>query len=52
MTEINDAIYWWEQELTGEQREIFLKGDSWKGTIEERHERLLQFYHLIRVQVG
>jgi hypothetical protein len=44
MIEISDAIRWWENELTAEQRDTFLGEESWSGEIPERHERLLGFY--------
>lgn len=37
MTEINDAIRWWERELTGAKRAELLKRRTWSGTVEERH---------------
>lgn len=45
MAKINDAINWWENELTGEQRSHFMSNDNlWSGEIAERHARLLSFY--------
>ena len=44
MSEINDAIYWWENELTDVQRDNFIQGDLWSGSVDQRNERLLGFY--------
>jgi hypothetical protein len=43
--DIRDAINWWENELTGEQRSKLLT-KSWSeiGDVEQRHEFLLSVY--------
>lgn len=44
MAEINEAIRWWENQLTADERATFLQGKLWSGSVDERHERLLGFY--------
>jgi hypothetical protein len=44
LRELRNAIRWWEDELTGDQRGEYLNGDLWEGPITERQALLLSFY--------
>jgi len=51
MTSISEAIDWWENKLTAEQRSEYLKimyptEKTWSGPTEERHAKLLNIYEL------
>ena len=41
---VREAIDWWENKLTSDERNEIMQDESWRGTAEERHERLLKFY--------
>ncbi len=44
---VRDLIYWWEDDLTMQDRNDLMKKigyEGWKGTSEERHERLIEMY--------
>lgn len=44
MKSISEIIDWWENKLTGEQRQKLLKGYVWCGSTEERHKKLREMY--------
>ena len=37
---IRQLIRWWENELSGEEKDRLMKGYIWSGTVEERHKKL------------
>jgi hypothetical protein len=41
---IRELFFWWEDELTPEQRNELIGDYMWNGTSEERHQKLREFY--------
>ncbi len=42
-----NLVGWWENDLTYEDRTMLMKEinyESWEGTTEERHEKLVEMY--------
>ena len=46
MSELSEAISWWENELTTNEKASLLRDKPWSGTIEEQHEQLVNWYHV------
>ena len=43
----NNLVSWWENDLTSEDRIKLMKDikyDGWKGTIEERRDKMIEMY--------
>ena len=45
----SSLIYWWEDDLTSEDRSRLMKSinyDGWKGTRKERNKKLVEMYEV------
>lgn len=45
-TEIANAIDWWDNELTENEKASLLRDKPWTGTIKQRHKQLVDWYRV------